>query len=298
MRLPFLSGSRTDHMLLPEGRLSGPMPWVIAIMMFLTILAAATGLSLTRAAGSISSAIAGRVTVQVVDANADRRAAQAQAVQRTLERHPLVRHVQPVDDAEIARTMEQWLGKDAAALGLPMPAMVDVDLNGSADAATIAQLRGAIRAAAPTARLEPHANWLGPAAQLIRSFAWIAAALVLLLGFAAGAVVMLTARSALNVHRATIEVLHLIGATDIQIARLFQRRIALDALFGSLIGFAAAAAVLLLIGGQFNALGAALLADASLGWRWLLLPFIPAALVLLASLTARYTITGALRRAL
>ena len=32
-----------DRRLLPEGRLAGPMPWVIAIMMFLTVLAAAAG---------------------------------------------------------------------------------------------------------------------------------------------------------------------------------------------------------------------------------------------------------------
>ena len=32
--------------LLPEGRVAGPMPWVIAIMMFLTLLAAAAGLGL------------------------------------------------------------------------------------------------------------------------------------------------------------------------------------------------------------------------------------------------------------
>ncbi len=296
--IPLLSGNRHENSLLPEGRMSGPMPWVIAIMMFLTILAAATGLSLTRAAGSISSAIAGRMTVQVMDANADRRAAQARAVEQTLKGHPRVSRVVPVDEAAIAATMEQWLGKDAEALGLPMPALIDVDLKGAADAATIDQLRRAVRAAAPSARLEPHSNWLGPVARLIRSFAWIAGALVLLLGFAAGAIVMLTARSALNIHHSTIEVLHLIGATDTQIARLFQRRIALDALFGSLVGFAAAAVVLLLLAGQFRSLGAALLADAALGWRWLLLPLIPAVLVLLASLTARYTITGALRRVL
>ena len=32
-----------DRRLLPEGRLAGPMPWVIAIMMFLTVLAATSG---------------------------------------------------------------------------------------------------------------------------------------------------------------------------------------------------------------------------------------------------------------
>ena len=66
--IALFSGRPHENSLLPEGRMSGPMPWVIAIMMFLTVLAAATGLSLTRAAGSIGSAVAGRVTVQVVDA--------------------------------------------------------------------------------------------------------------------------------------------------------------------------------------------------------------------------------------
>ena len=55
--------------LLPEGRIAGPMPWVIAIMMFLTVLAAAAGLGLAGAADRLDDQIGGRVTVQVVEAN-------------------------------------------------------------------------------------------------------------------------------------------------------------------------------------------------------------------------------------
>lgn len=296
--IALVAGSPHEKALLPEGRMSGPMPWVIAIMIFLTVLAAAAGLSLTRAAGSIGHAIAGRVTIQILDANVERRSQQVRAIAQRLGATPQVTRVQPVDDAEIAATMEEWLGKDAEALGLPMPALIDVDLAGDASPAALDRLRAAVLPVAPHARIEPHASWLGPVSGIIRSFAWIAAALVLLLGFAASAIVMLTARSALNIHHATIEVLHLIGATDTQIARLFQRRIALDALFGSVAGFAAAVVVLLLLSSQFQSLGAALLADAALGWRWLLLPLIPLALVLLASVTARYTITRALKRIL
>ena len=296
--IALVAGSPHEKALLPEGRMSGPMPWVIAIMIFLTVLAAAAGLSLTRAAGSIGHAIAGRVTIQILDANPERRNQQVQAIEHILSANPQITKVKPVDDAEIAATMEEWLGKDAEALGLPMPALIDVDLAGEASPAAVNRLRATVQPVAPNARIEPHSSWLGPVSGIIRSFAWIAAALVLLLGFAAGAIVMLTARSALNIHHATIEVLHLIGATDTQIARLFQRRIALDALFGSVAGFAAAVAILFLLSSQFQSLGAALLADAALGWRWLLLPLIPLALVLLASVTARYTITRALKRIL
>ena len=39
--------------LLPDRRLSGPTPWVIAILMMLTLLAAAAGVGLARSANAI-----------------------------------------------------------------------------------------------------------------------------------------------------------------------------------------------------------------------------------------------------
>ena len=42
------------------------------------------------------------------------------------------------------------------------------------------------------------------------------------------AVVLLAARAGLETHRDTIAILHMLGSTDVQVARLFQRRIALD----------------------------------------------------------------------
>ena len=55
--------------LIPEGRLSGPMPWVIAIMVALTVVAAAAGLALSNTVASASDELAGGITVQVVEAN-------------------------------------------------------------------------------------------------------------------------------------------------------------------------------------------------------------------------------------
>ena len=69
----------------------------------------------------------------------------------------------------------------------------------------------------------------------------VAFGLVLLLSAAAAAAVVLAARGALDTHRFTIEVMHGIGATDLQVTHLFQRKIAIDALIGSLAGALAAA---------------------------------------------------------
>src|SRR3546814_8218972 len=113
------------------------------------------------------------------------------------------------------------------------------------------------------------------------------------------ATVVLPARAALDTHRDTIEVLHLMCATDVQVARLFQRRIALDALFGGLVGLAAAALVLLAIGRRVGAIGSELLGSAGLPiLSWLILAALPVAGVFLAMLVARTTILRALGRLL
>jgi cell division transport system permease protein len=94
-------------------------------------------------------------------------------------------------------------------------------------------------------------------------------------------------------------VLHLMGATDVQVARLFQRRIALDALFGGIVGFLAGTIVLLLIGNRVGALGSELLGSAGLPLlSWLMLFTLPVAGVFLAMLVARATILRALGRLL
>ena len=116
---------------------------------------------------------------------------------------------------------------------------------------------------------------------------------------ATSAAVVLAARSALNTHRSTIDVLHLLGATDSQVATLFQRRIALDALFGGLAGLLLALVIMLLIGNRMRAIGSELLGSASLGWSgWLLIIMLPVGGALLSTLCARLTVLRALRQML
>ena len=143
-----------------------------------------------------------------------------------------------------------------------MPALIDVDLTPEGHRA-LDGLRRAVAAAAPRRRVDDNGQWLAPLASLIGALKWLAAGLVLLMVGATAATVVLAARAALDTHRATIEVLHLMGATDVQVARLFQRRIALDALFGGLVGFILAALVLIGIGERVSALGSELLGSAA-----------------------------------
>jgi cell division transport system permease protein len=287
-----------DRRLLPEGRLSGPMPWVIAIMMFLTVLAAAAGLGLGGAATSLDDDIGNRITVQVVEPNPDRREAEAARVVAELQRLPGVESVRRLEAKEMEKLLEPWLGAGGLESELPIPAMIDAELSPGAYA-QLDGLRTALSQAAPSARIDDNAQWLAPLGRLIGALKWLSVGLVLLMIGATAATVVLAARASLDTHRGTIEVLHLMGATDVQVARLFQRRIALDALFGGVVGFLLAAIVLLVIGNRVGALGSELLGSAGLPpLTWLILIALPAFGVFLAMLVARATILRALGRML
>ncbi len=287
-----------DRGLLPEGRLTGPMPWVIAIMMFLTVLAAAAGLGLGNAAKSLDADIGNRITVQIVEANPDFREAQARITLSELEKLAGVRSVKRVDDEQMARLLEPWLGTGGMEADLPVPVMIDADLTPEAYQ-SLDVIRSAVAEVAPSARVDDNAQWLAPLAKLISALKWLAGGLVMLMVGASAATVVLAARAALDTHRGTIEVLHLMGATDVQVARLFQRRIALDALFGGAVGLAAASLVLLVIGNRVGALGSELLGSAGLPLAsWAVLIALPIAGVFLAMLVARATILRALGRLL
>jgi cell division transport system permease protein len=283
-----------DRRLLPEGRLAGPMPWVIAIMMFLTALAAAGGLAMASAAGRLGEGLGRRVTVQVVAADPQRREAEAAAAMAALAAQPGVANVHRVTDGDMAALLKPWLGDSGLDRDLPLPAMIDADLTSYARA-QIGTIRTAVTAAAPDARLDDHAQWIGPLVTLIHSLGWLAGGIVALMAGATAAAVVLAARAALNTHRGTIDVMHLMGATDVQVARLFQRRIALDALFGGTVGLLSAIVVILLIGRSLGQIGAGLIGSVGLSFGgWAILLLLPVASVLLSLAVARVTVLRAL----
>ena len=270
------------------------MTWVMAIMLFLTVLAAALGLATRSATASLASELAGRMTVQIAEPDPARRDTQAAAAVAALRATPGVRRVAPVDRAALAALLQPWLGAAGSDPDLPVPAIIDVDLAATTPA-DIARVRAAVTRVAPGARIDAQEAWMSPVSAFLRLVGWLALALVLLMAGATAAVVALAARAGLDAHRATIEVMHMLGSTDVQVARLFQRRIARDAAIGGAIGGAAALAVIALVGARAAALGSALIGGAALGiGGWIALALIPIGFVALAAAAARIAVTRAL----
>jgi len=288
--LDWLFPSPADRRLLGTAKFGGPTPWVIAIMSFSIMLIAASGLALASTAALVSSSIETRYTLQVPGGGANL----AQLV-ATVRSTPGVSSVQAVPEIDMRQTLERWLGPAAESAELPVPALIDFD---AADASRLASLQRRAQSIAPGASIVAHRDSVGPLLHSLHLLQWVAFGLVLLLSAAASAAVVLAARGALDTHRFTIEVMHGIGATDLQVTHMFQRKILIDALIGSLAGALAAAVVLLLLASG-AALAGELTGGATLGpIDLLILALLPLALTILATWVARTAVLRSLRKAL
>lgn len=289
-----------DHVpppILPGAGLRGPVPWMVAVMTTLAMLGMAAAMMLSPAAGALSGQIAGRATVQIALGDAQQRQAVVRAVQRKLARAPYIRSVTVVPEAQLQAMASQWLGATSAEDDLPLPALIDVDVtsaSGGNNDAAFQRLQRDVRTVAPEARVIAQADWLGPVAGLMLSVSWIAAMGALLLALVAAAIAVVSARAALASQRPTIDILHLIGATDVQITRLFQRQIARDTALGAGVGGAIGLVLVLFIGWQLTGVTAAF--GNAMGWVSLIpVVLVPLGIIIIAIVAARFAVLRALR---
>jgi cell division transport system permease protein len=259
-------------------------------MSFSIMIIAATGLALANTAGSLTRAVEARYAVEIPNGASD-----LDSLAAALRSAPGVTSVEAVPESEMRRTLERWLGPAAQSADLPVPALVNFDVK---PGLALAPIERRVRAIAPGAQISAHADRVGPLLRSMRALQWLAFGLVLLLSAAAAAAVVLAARGALDTHRSTIEVMHGIGATDLQLTHLFQRKIALDALLGSLVGAAAGSLVLLLLASGASFAGA-LVGGATLAPLDLVaLLLLPLVLTALATWVGRMAVLAALRETL
>ena len=289
-----------ENQLVPQTRLSGPMPWVIAIMIALTVIAAAAGLALSNTAQAAADELSGGITIQIIEASPESRRRQSEAAAQRLRVTPGVINVRVISEEEVNRLIEPWLGtRGVEEEAVPVPALIDARLRDGVTGESLGAVRRTVREVAPSARVDAQSSWLKPVFGAIDSLQWLAVALVALLALATSAAVLLAVRNALEANHETIEVVHLLGGTDAQIARVFQRSIGFDAAAGGAVGLVLGLVVVMFFGQRFGELGAGLVNGGALGLlEWLLLALIPVFGVILAIITARLTVMRTLQRML
>lgn len=283
---------------LPEGRWAGgALPWIIGMMTFLATLALAGGMALSNATSALTGGLSRSFTVQIVEPNPDLKRDQTAAVAKMLRARTDLTDVVVLGDAELRALVEPWLGSGNIGEDLPLPAMIDA--RWQSGAGDVTAIRDTVRALAPTARIDTHAQWFRPLAGVVEVLKWLAVAIGALVVATTAAIVALSVRAALSTHGPTIETLHIMGAEDRTVAALFEYRYAILGLVGSIIGAIGGFAVIAVIGNLLGQFGGGLAGEINLSFLgWTALSAVPLLVALLTILTVRITVGRALKRQL
>jgi cell division transport system permease protein len=273
------------------------LPWIIAVMAFLATIALAGALLLNNVIVRWSNSLTGTLTIQVPAASgADETEARLKRIVALLREEKGILRVRVLSAGESAALVEPWLGRGAAAIGLPLPRLIDVGLAEDARL-DLAALRKNVESAAPGATVEEHQKWLDEMIGVIR-WGWrLALVVVVLIFFAAAMTIVFAMRTSLRIHRAVTDVLHLIGARDQYIAEQFQRHAFRLGLLGGLVGTGFAALVIVGLERVLAKVETLQAMHLELPvWAWAVLALVPPAAALLAAMAARYTVLRGLAR--
>jgi cell division transport system permease protein len=292
------------------------VPGLIAALVYLAVVALAAMLLLAGAADRWRDDLAGRLSVQLAAAEGenarDRQAADALAAIRAM---PEVARAARVPDDRLASLLQPWMapatgetGAEEAGQALdqaarhaagqtgglwPLPVVIDVQLSPAAlDHGE--EVRARLLAALPGAAVDAGAGASAPALRMMRAMQGLALLLVLVLAAALAAFVVFATRARLAALRETIEITHLLGASDDAVQGVLMHGALRSALIGGAMGFASAALTLLGFG-RLAAAGAGPLAELTLSAAaWVALVMLPVAAAAIAAVTARLSARSAL----
>lgn len=253
-------GYRRD---LPLGRdvAARYLAWVLGLMAYIAGLGGVGLVSLNDTLQGWERSVAGTMTLQVP---AETSKARLETVLALLRQTPGIASAHLLEPKELAGLLEPWLGPTVPLDELPVPRLIDlrIDPNGGPDLAT---LRRQLASVVPEARLDDYSSWIGDLRGAARRIATVLIATIVA-AFALIAVLAVYATGiGLTVGRATIELVHLLGAPDRDIAGPFEFRALRLGLIGGALGAVAALFTTIALGSAARALGI----TGPLGWAGL-----------------------------
>lgn len=270
------------------------LPWFIGLMVFLTGLFLAGGITVGEIASHKRSDASGWLSIQILQDEGD--TTLKDRVVKSLKQHEAIDEVRLQPREEVAALVSPWFGSAENADKLPLPVLIEARWKEDAQK-KVKELRQDLRKLSPHILLDDHQQWLDHYlgfVQLVEIAAYSLAGVIIA---ATAMMVIFTSRTALKLHEDAVWLLHSVGAIDDYITRQFQFNAFLLGMRGALAGTVCSALLFLLIGfftAQFEApLLPSLPITAIHVLVWILLPVITG---LLAMFSARKAVRAILRQ--
>jgi cell division transport system permease protein len=261
---------------------------LIALMTYLSILAAIGGLTLGHIATQWVSGLETAMTIEFQPS--DSAIEQSKALTDALQKTNGVKSARILDQKEMGDILSPWLGDKTSIIGeLPLPILISVELDARTDSLSNL-IKTTARRIAPDAIVDAHEDWLTDLLRLTNSLRLTAMIVFLLILIVTALVISGAVRSRMAIHQRELELLHIMGASDQYISSQFVRFIRSQSLKGLLIGLSAGVATLvgfILLGRHTEGTVPAIHTQ-PLDWSaFVVVPFV---LLIIGILTARQTV--------
>ncbi|HEX3887442.1 MAG TPA: FtsX-like permease family protein [Phenylobacterium sp.] len=220
----------------------GALIFVVAVLCFLACLTAMGVLAADRAAAGWTGQLNGEATVIVRPRGGETPDAAAARAAEALAETTGVAEARALEPAKAYDLIRPWLGDVSDLEDLPVPRLVAVTLD-RRHPANAKQLNAALESQNIDATVDDHSVWIKDIQRAGGVVRWLGMLVFLLIAAAAAAVVAFATRAGLAARKDVVEVLHLAGAEDGFVARLFLLRFARVAGLAGLIGAGAALAL-------------------------------------------------------
>lgn len=275
------------------------IPFIVALMVYLAILALAGSLVLQRGMRHWGEGLTGTLTVQVPQPDQPNAALQSTRVEKILQvlkTLPDVEQARVIPENEIVELLQPWLGSGGLVRDLPLPTLIDVKLK-TGRLADPDQARRLLVAAIPGTLLDDHDEWRQKLGRLAQAVALIGFTILGLIAAASVLIVVFSTRAGLLVHKDSIEILHMIGAHDRYIARQFQTRALRLGSYGAGAGALLSLLTLSIMGYLGSGIEDQLLPRFHLILvDWAMIVAMPLLAILITTVTARLTVLRVLRQ--
>lgn len=216
---------------------------LVLMMVYLATFVTAAEVTLSAVTLTWDRGVQSRLTVEIPamdEESSTPQAERAQQVLAILHAMPEVGHVSLVSDQETLGLIKPWISQPDLLKALPVPVLIDVERKADANL-TAEDVRQALKPVLRDARIDDHASWLSDLSAFVNGLTLLGLFLIILTALTLMICITLLCRSVMATERATMDLLHFLGADDNDIAAHFQRLTISLAWLPALSGFVAAA---------------------------------------------------------
>ncbi len=276
---------------------------MISIAVFLFGVTLAGVLSINSMLATWNNSILGSLTVQVMpinDTNEEQAKAQTLAQQEKaielLQAKNEVEKVTPLNDEQLQKLIQPWLGDGIDVKDLPMPRLIDVKLKKGAEV-DFMQWAEELAQAAPLASLDNHKLWLNKLIKFADGLKLLALTVLILVVLITSGAIFYCTQTSLGLHKYIIEILHLMGAKDTYVAQQYAKRTAWLGFIGGIYGLILAIPTIFIIANLAKQIEGGIISEARLSLiDWSVIFSLPIFSMVIAMITAYYTVKKTLEK--